>query len=335
MFVFFLKSLLTQNDFKIMKIAVIIPCYRVRKQLPILLDELLSNDYWVYCVDDQCPEKTGEFIAQNFQSPRLIVITNPVNLGVGGAVKAGWERALEDGCDIFVKLDGDGQMSPSLIPGLIAPLLAEEADFSKGNRFHTIDVLKKMPVKRLIGNSVLSFVNKFVNGYWGIMDPTNGFLALNKTALSMLPLDRLDNRYFFESDLLFRLGTIRAVVSDFPMQPVYNDEPSSLSIRRVLLEFPPKYFVRLHKRLFYSYFLRDFNIGSLQLVFGFLLFWFGIIFGCMQWYINFHKDIATPTGTIMIAVLPIILGFQLLLSFLNYDIGNVPKKSLKQLYHIH
>jgi hypothetical protein len=70
-------------------------------------------------------------------------------------------------------------------------------------------------------------------------------------------------------------------------------------------------------------------------VFGVLLFWFGIIFGCMQWYINFHKDIATPTGTIMIAVLPIILGFQLLLSFLNYDIGNVPKKSLKQLYHMH
>jgi dolichol-phosphate mannosyltransferase len=317
-----------------MKIAVIIPCYRVRDQLPILLDELLTNDYWVYCVDDQCPEKTGEFITQNFQSPRLTVLTNPVNLGVGGAVKNGWKKALEDGCDIFVKLDGDGQMRPSLIPGLISPLLAEEADFSKGNRFYTIEDLKKMPTKRLIGNSILSFVNKFVHGYWGVMDPTNGFVAINKIALSMLPLDLLDNSYFFESDLLFRLGTIRAVVNDFPMQPVYNDEPSSLSIRRVFVEFPPKYFVRIHKRLFYIYFLRDFNIGSLQLVFGNLLFWFGVIFGAVKWVINFHNDIATPTGTIMIAVLPIILGFQLLLSFLNYDISNVPRKSLKQFFHL-
>jgi hypothetical protein len=116
------------------------------------------------------------------------------------------------------------------------------------------------------------------------------------------------------------------------MQPVYNGEPSSLSIRRVLVEFPPKYFVRLHKRLFYSYFLKDFNIGSLQLVFGILLFWFGILFGSIQWYINVQKEIATPTGTIMIAVLTIILGFQLLLSFFNYDMSNVPKKPLKQIF---
>jgi hypothetical protein len=148
----------------------------------------------------------------------------------------------------------------------------------------------------------------------------------------MLPMERLDNRYFFESDLLFRLGTIRAVVSDFPMAASYGEEESNLRIRRVLVEFPPKYLNRFLKRIFYNYLLRDFSIGSLQLLTGSLLFLFGVIFGVYQWIVHDQLQTVTPTGTVMIAVLPIILGFQLLLSFLNYDIANMPSKPLCKLY---
>ena len=173
---------------------------------------------------------------------------------------------------------------------------------------------------RLFGNSVLSFLNKFVNGYWHIMDPTNGFTAIHKDTLHKLELDKIDNRYFFESDMLFRLSLVRARVEDFSMQALYADEESNLRIGKILFEFPPKYCVRFIKRIGYNYFLRDFNAGSLQLFMGALLFMFGVIFGSINWLNSVSTGVEASAGTIMLSALPVILGFQLLLGFLNYDI---------------
>jgi glycosyltransferase involved in cell wall biosynthesis len=315
-----------------MKIAVIIPCFKVRTHILDLVSEVLKYEYTIYLIDDACPENSGDYVAENIKNERLNIIYNTQNLGVGGAVKKGFSIALENDFDIFVKLDGDGQMKPEFIQTLIQPLINEIADFTKGNRFFNVNQVKKMPLIRLMGNSALSFINKFVNGYWQIMDPTNGFIALNKVTLSQLEIDKLSNRYFFESDLLFRLGIIRAVVFDFPMEPNYGNEKSNLSVFRTLISFPPKYIKRFFKRIIYLYFLRDFNVGSLHLISGSLLFLFGLVFGIFKWVIHVQNHESTPTGTIMIATLSIILGFQLLLSFLNYDINNYPKEPLVKLY---
>jgi len=315
-----------------MKIAVIIPCFKVRTHILDLVSEVLKYEYTIYLIDDACPENSGDYVAENIKNERLNIIYNTQNLGVGGAVKKGFSIALENDFDIFVKLDGDGQMKPEFIQTLIQPLINEIADFTKGNRFFNVNQVKKMPLIRLMGNSALSFINKFVNGYWQIMDPTNGFIALNKITLSQLEIDKLSNRYFFESDLLFRLGIIRAVVLDFPMEPNYGNEKSNLSVFRTLISFPPKYIKRFFKRIIYLYFLRDFNVGSLHLISGSLLFLFGLVFGIFKWIIHVQNHEPTPTGTIMIATLSIILGFQLLLSFLNYDINNYPKEPLVKLY---
>jgi dolichol-phosphate mannosyltransferase len=312
------------------RVGVIIPCFRVGKRILNLLEKLDDSIYNIYLIDDQCPENTSEFVLNSRFSARINVFKNEKNLGVGGAVKKGFQLALNDGCDVFVKLDGDGQMNPDLIPFLIKPLLLNEADYAKGNRFHNLNALKRMPFVRLFGNSCLSFINKVVSGYWGIMDPTNGFIAINREALSLLPLEKIENRFFFESDMLFRLSTIQAVVTDFPMDAIYEDEESNLSVGRVLIDFPLKYCSRFFKRLFYNYFLRDFNLGSIHLIFGFLLTLFGVVFGGIQWYSHGIRNISTPTGTIMIAVLTIILGFQLLLSFLNYDVSSAPRNPLSK-----
>jgi dolichol-phosphate mannosyltransferase len=312
------------------KIAVIIPCYRVGIKILDLLGKLEDSNYFVYIIDDYCPENPSEFVLNSKFSSAFTVYRNEMNLGVGGAVKKGFELALRDGCDVFVKLDGDGQMNPDLIPLLIRPLLQKEADYVKGNRFHNLNTLKRMPFLRLLGNSSLSLINKAVSGYWDIMDPTNGFIAINREALTRLPLEKIENRFFFESDMLFRLSSVRAVVSDFPMDAVYEDEKSNLRIRKVLIEFPFKYFTRFFKRLFYSYLLRDFNLGSVHLMVGLLLTIFGVIFGAFQWYVNDVRNLPTPTGTVMLSVVPIILGFQLLLSFLNFDVTSVPRKPLSK-----
>ena len=130
----------------------------------------------------------------------------------------GYRAALEDGAAIVVKLDGDGQADPGLIPSLVGPILAGQCDYIKGNRFFNPENLSNMPKVRLLGNAILSFLSKASTGYWSIMDPTNGLTAISVPVLRLLPLEKLPKGYFFETDILFRLNAVRAVVEDFPMR---------------------------------------------------------------------------------------------------------------------
>jgi hypothetical protein len=140
-----------------------------------------------------------------------------------------------------------------------------------------------MPPIRIFGNAALSFLSKLSSGYWNIFDPTNGYFAADVRLLAALPLDKIQKRYFFESDLLFRVGVMRAKVMDIPMAARYRDEKSNLKIRREVLPFFLLHFRNFWKRLMYNYFLRDFNIASLELVFGMLLFGFGSVYGLIHW----------------------------------------------------
>jgi glycosyltransferase involved in cell wall biosynthesis len=309
-------------------ISVVIPCYKVRAHIIGVIAGIPEGIGKIYVVDDLCPEQTGQFVRETCRDPRVTVIFNGKNLGVGGAVKAGYLHALADGADIIVKLDGDGQMNPALITRLVEPILAASADYVKGNRFYDLAFLRAMPFARKLGNSGVSFMNKLSSGYWNTMDPSNGFTAIHRKALENLPLDRIDNRFFFESDMLFRLYTIRAVVAEMPMQAVYADENSNLKIHRILFQFPLKYFSRLVKRVFYNYYLRDFNIGSLELILAFVFMTFGIIFGAYKWSESIITSHPATAGTVILAGLPVILGFQSLIGFLHFDVSNVPQKPI-------
>lgn len=313
-----------------MSIAVVIPCFRVKQQISSVLAGIGAEVTKIYVVDDACPERSGDHVQRTCADPRVVVLFHAHNQGVGGAVVTGYRHALMDGAVIVVKLDGDGQMDPNLIPGLVAPLVAGSADYTKGNRFFLLEDLQQMPALRLFGNAVLSLVNKIASGYWDTMDPTNGFTAIHRKALEALPLDKLDQRFFFESDMLFRLNTIRAVVRDVPMKAAYLGEKSNLKPARVMVEFPLKYLSRFVKRIFYNYFLRDFNAGTLQFLFGVFLISIGGAFGLTKWYESVSSGVPATAGAVMLAALPILLGFQLIISAINYDISNVPKAAIQQ-----
>lgn len=312
-------------------IAVVIPCYKVKKHILNVIDKLPEYINFIIVVDDKCPEQSGNFVENECSDSRVKVVYNKTNMGVGGATKVGYRIALSLDADIIIKVDGDDQMDTTNIPKLIKPLQEHKADYSKGNRFFYLSELKAMPKIRLFGNSILSMVNKSVSGYWSITDPTNGFTAINSKVLKYISLDKIDNRYFFESDMLFRLATCRAVVQDIPMHAKYGDEVSNLSIWKTTIAFPLKYLPRFFKRLFYTYILRDFNIGTLHLIFGTIFLIFGVIFGSIVWINSIQSDNAATTGTIMLSVLPIILGFQMLLSFISHDMHNQPKIPLSLL----
>jgi dolichol-phosphate mannosyltransferase len=307
------------------RIAVVIPCYRVKKHILNVISAIGPEVTKIYVVDDKCSEESGKFVVDNCQDPRVTVSFNAVNLGVGGAVMAGYQAAVKDGMHIVIKIDGDEQMDPALIPRFVQPIKDGRADYTKGNRFFNLDNVRSMPALRLFGNAVLSFLNKLSSGYWDIFDPTNGYTAIHTEVLRELPIEKISQRYFFESDMLFRLNLLKAVVVDVPMDAKYGDEVSNLKVSKIVTEFLGKHARNFCKRIFYNYYLRDLSLASLELPLGLLLFTFGTSFGLVQWWHAATNDLATPAGTVMLSALPTLMGLQLILAFLAYDIGAVPR----------
>ncbi|EHL20324.1 family 2 glycosyl transferase [Acidovorax sp. NO-1] len=311
-----------------MRIAVAIPCYKVTQHVLGVIAAIGPEVETVYAVDDACPDGSGRFIEEHNHDPRVRVLYNPQNRGVGGAIITAYKAAIADGLDIVVKIDGDGQMNPALLPQFVRPLLSGVADYTKGNRFFRPESVQGMPPVRLFGNAVLSFLTKLSCGYWNIMDPTNGYTAARTCVLSELPLDKLEQRYFFETDMLFRLNTVRAVVKDIPMDSVYADEESNLKIGKVLPEFLRKHGSRLWRRYVYNYLVRDFNVGSLYSLSGLVLLSVGIMFGAWHWFVSSTTHQPATSGTVMLAALPIFIGIQCLIAFLHFDVSNLPTEPL-------
>ncbi len=308
------------------KICVVIPCYKVNEQLPAVLKAMPEIVDQILVVDDHCPEHSGK-AAEALQIKNLEVLYHKKNQGVGGATISGYLRALELESDIIVKLDGDGQMDPQNIAALIEPLMDGRADYAKGNRFQDFQALRKMPKIRLLGNSFLSFFVKLSSGYWTMLDPTNGYCAIRLDVLKKIPLHKVSKRYFFETDLLIHLNINRCVVQDVSMAAIYGDEKSNLSVLSALFTFPPKLIAGLMKRIFYSYYIYNFNMASVYLLVGIPFILFGILFGIYRWSFGIAEGVFNSAGTVMLVALPIILGVQFLLAAIQIDIDAVPKRA--------
>jgi dolichol-phosphate mannosyltransferase len=311
-----------------MIISVIIPCYNVAKHVEAVIGNIPDEVRYVIAVNDCSTDETDCVLARLVQqNKRLIYLKHETNQGVGGAMLTGFQKALDLDSDITIKMDGDGQMDHANIHKLIRPLKAGLADFSKGNRFRDFKALKNMPAFRRLGNLGLSFLIKAASGYWNVFDPTNGFIAIHKDTLSVINFNKIHKRYFFESSLLIELYYSNAVVVEVPMKARYADEKSNLSISKTLFEFPPKLFYAFIRRIILKYFLFDFNIASLYILFGLPVFLFGAVYGIANYIKYASQNAPAPTGTVVIPTLLIILGFQLLLSAANYDVANYPKRN--------
>jgi glycosyltransferase involved in cell wall biosynthesis len=313
------------------KIAVVIPSYKVRKHILGVISEIGPEVSRIYVIDDNCPDNSGTFVESYCRDERVVVIRNRENQGVGGAVMTGYKAAIEEGVDIFVKIDGDGQMDPGLIQNFVAPIVAGEADYTKGNRFFDLAEIRAMPPVRLFGNAVLSFMAKLSSGYWNLFDPTNGYTAIHRDVARHLPFRSISRRYFFETDMLFRLNILRAVVIDIPMDAKYGDEGSNLKILKVIGEFFIKHVSNFWKRIFYNYYLRDISPASFEFPLGLAMISFGFIFGGYQWIRSMTFGVFSSSGTVMLSALPIVIGLQFLLAFLSYDIRSIPDKPLHRI----
>jgi glycosyltransferase involved in cell wall biosynthesis len=311
-----------QQHFKNHSIAVVIPCYKVEKQIQKVVTEIPDYVTSIILVDDASPDQTGEILDQLAkENSKITVLHHSKNQGVGGAMISGFQEALKQNQEVVIKIDGDGQMNISYFDKMLNAVFEEKYNFVKGNRFFDRKMLQKMPAIRQIGNIGMSFLIKMTSGYWNIFDPTNGFFCIHASVLKRIDFNRLSNRFFFESSLLIELYYTGAKIKDIPMPAIYAEEKSNLSIWKTLFTFPPKLFKALLRRIWLRYFIYDFNINSLYIFFGVPLFFFGLIFGIIKWIHYGILQAPTPTGTIMVAVLSLVLGFQMILSAIQYDIS--------------
>lgn len=318
-------------NFSKFNLAVVIPAYRTEKEILAVLQGIPTFIRYIIVVDDASPDSSADLVtAAAKKNRRILLVRHAKNQGVGGAMVTGFKKALELGAEIVIKLDGDGQMDPQYIPALITPLITGEADYAKGNRFRDFDALRQMPIVRRIGNLGLSFLTKAATGYWNIFDPTNGYFAIRAEMLAQLPLDRIDKGYYFETSMLSRLYLRDAFVQDVTIPARYRNEVSSLSIRRVLFEFPYKLTRTLIKRIILKYFIFDFSMMSIYLLTGIPLLLFGLIFGITKWIQYAELGIAAPTGTVILPTLSVILAIQILLSAIEIDLNAAPRKAISK-----
>lgn len=311
------------------RVAVVIPAFGVARHIEGVIGAIPDLVSDIIVVDDASRDETARIVGR-LADPRLRLLRHQENGGVGAAVITGYRQALELGADVVVKLDGDGQMDPAHLSSLLEPILAGEADYTKGSRFYHTRRLRQMPFLRRVGNLGLSFLTKASSGYWDVFDPTNGYTAIHRKVLEMLEWQHLDRRWFFETSMLIELNLLRAVVRDVQIAAKYGDESSSLSPVGALLRFPRKLLAAFCRRIWLQYFVREFSPVSLFLVTGALLSVFGTLWGAAHWLQSARTGVEASTGTVMIAVVPLILGVQLLLQAMSLDIQNVPRAPLSR-----
>lgn len=317
---------------KNLKIAAVIPCYKGGKVTLEVIRETLEFVDRVILVDDACPYETGKLAKKNFSDERIIVLFNEYNLGVGGSIKRAFKYLIETDFDIFIKIDADGQMDPKEIPKLLNPIINGKADVTKGNRFFNIEKLSSMPKVRLIGNLFISFFARAATGYWELFDSNNGFIAIDKKILKTINLNKLDDHYYFETDLLFRLGLSDAIIFQVPTEVRYDTEESSLKPIREIKHFSIKLLISFLKRIFYQYFLFDFNVGSIELILTLILGISALIWNLYAIISGMVLERLSSPGTTAISIILTISAIQFMLAFINYDVNQrVIIKRLKLL----
>lgn len=204
-----------------LRVAVVVPAYNEADRIRTTVRGVPDYVDRIIVVDDASRDATSAAARQTTRSG-LSVLRHEQNRGVGAAIVTGYRAALQHGCDVVVVMAGDGQMDPQDLPALLAPIVAGQADYSKGNRFAHAELRSAMPPLRRVGNTLLSLLSRVSSGYWHVFDSQCGFTAATGTILARIDLDEIYPRYGYPNDLLARLAVAGARVEDVPVRPIYG-----------------------------------------------------------------------------------------------------------------
>lgn len=301
------------------RVAAVVPAYKEEAHIGTVIRTMPDFVDHIVIVDDCSPDDTSG-AARAADDGRVTLIRHEVNQGVGGAIITAHKAALELGSEINVVMAGDAQMDPQYLPQLLDPVI-DGYGFAKANRFFSGESFAGMPGYRVFGNLMLSFLTKLASGYWHIFDPQNGYTAIRAEVLRRLPLNKVAQRYSFENDLLIHLNILGVPIVDVPIPAVYGNEVSSIRLGKVIPELVSVLIGGFWRRFWWKYMVWSFSAVALLLIAGLFL----VILGSLAGLWVLAASVASPTaGSVMLAVVPFVLGVQMLLISLQLDIQESP-----------
>jgi glycosyltransferase involved in cell wall biosynthesis len=196
-------------------IFIIIPCYNEAQVIRSVLEPLLESDYEIVLVDDG----SQDTLAEEVKGLPIHYLRHLVNLGQGAALQTGMRYAREQGAEMAVHFDADGQHKASDIERLIAPLKAGEADIVLGSRFLEKKHSRAVPPLRRLLLKVAILVNGIFSGIW-LSDAHNGFRALNRKALESIELT--ENRVAHATEILIQMKKHKLRYQEIPTLIEYS-----------------------------------------------------------------------------------------------------------------
>lgn len=162
------------------RVLVIVPAYNEEKSIEKVARSLADSSVDCIIINDGSTDSTAE-ILRAMRTPHIDLFQN---LGIGGAVQTGYRYASQNGYDIAVQFDGDGQHDVAYIKRIIEPIICGDADIVVGSRFVGTESLFKSSCARRAGITVLSFILKLVSGQ-RVRDITSGFRAVNRDVIKL------------------------------------------------------------------------------------------------------------------------------------------------------
>lgn len=300
-------------------LCVVIPAYGASGSILNVAAAIPAYVDWIIVVDDASPDNLSDLVA-GLTDARIISLRHEANQGVGGAMKTGFRKALELGADLVAKVDADGQMDPSHLAAFALAAIRHDCDYVKANRFGHINALPAMPRARLWGSMALTFLTKFASGYWNAFDPQNGYVMITRRMLRRLNLSAIDEGYFFENSMLINLNILRARLAEIYIPAHYGNEISSMKLSRIVSTFPAKLLRGFLYRVYHKYVFRSVSPFALLFFLGMALMVWGTIWGGLAWRASAVSGQPATTGTVVLGLLPLLLGFASVLQALVLDV---------------
>jgi glycosyltransferase involved in cell wall biosynthesis len=307
-----------------LKVAIVVPAYNEEKLLTKTIETTPSLVDYIIIVNDASTDNTAE-VANKLakQHKRVTTLHNETNGGIGFSLMRGFKYCLDktDSQAIGI-VAGDAQCDPNYIKPMLDVFVDEGYDYVKANRFFHLHELKAMPKYRKIGNIFISLLTKFSTGYYSISDTQNGYGFFRRSILERVNFEFVKERYDYENTMLVALSIVGARLKDYPVPAIYGDETSTIKFLPTALRALRAVWVGFWRRIYYKYVLNSFHPVALFLFSGMLLFLIGLAMSGFVVYEKIAHDLTPSTGTIMLVILPLLVGLQLLLTAITMDMNN-------------
>jgi glycosyltransferase involved in cell wall biosynthesis len=308
------------------RVGVVVPAFDEEALIAATLGGIPPLVDRIFVVDDGSSDRTAER-AKELGDPRVEVLTHERRSGVGAATLTGYRRAMAEGLDVVVVMNGDNQMDVDDLPTLVEPVARGELDYSKANRLSTGQAWQLIPKTRFFGNAILSMLTKIASGYWHVADSQSGYTVISRQMLEQLDLDRVYTQYGFPNDMLVHLNVWNARVRDFPSRPIYGvGERSAMRYRHVVPRISWLLLKGFFWRLWEKYVKRDFHPLVFFYVMGFIATVTGVGLGLVVVAFRIAGD-SIPVATVVLVALLVISGLQFTLFAMWFDMES--NKDLK------